>query len=96
MQLDIRIALLKRRPLAVGFLDPVLAEHPMARRQRGLDALGPVHLGDRDEGDFAGLAPGAARRGVDARADSGEVGGDIERGAGLRLGYGHVSVPCDD
>ena len=48
-----------------------------------------MRLANRDQGDILGGAAGAARRGCDARAHGGEIGGDGGGSAGReRLGHG--------
>lgn len=57
------------RPMGLGLLHAVLAEHPLAGRQRGSDAFIGLGLADGHQRDVAGIARGTCGRRGDARAN---------------------------
>src|SRR5262249_28394552 len=69
VQADVRTKPAQRRPFASGLLDAVLAEDPVAGREHRLDLGSTLGLGDGDELDGSGIAPGRARRGGNAGLD---------------------------
>jgi hypothetical protein len=87
MQLDIREALLQRRPF-VGFLHAVLAEHALARFDHRKNILDPERLADGHQRDRSRIAPVAERGLADFRADDFEP-----RGARVQIG-GQDSLLC--
>src|SRR5262249_10523801 len=68
--------LAQRRILRLRLLDPILAEKPMARRQRLPHGLSWMGLADGDQRDALRRAPGSLRSFLDPVPDGGEIGGD--------------------
>ena len=65
------------RDFLPGFLHAVLAEDSLAGGGGGLDGLGGVRFGDRDEADAVRFASGAPGGGGDLLPGAGEMGGDV-------------------
>lgn len=57
MKFDIRIGLKQRRPLALGFLNPVFAEDTLPCRDQRRNTLRRMGLGNCDKRDVVRIAP---------------------------------------
>jgi hypothetical protein len=62
MKSDIGPLLCESGPFGLRFLDPVLAEDPLARLQQWVDRLGRMSLGDGNQCDVGGGTAGERRR----------------------------------
>ena len=77
MERDIGVTGLDLRPFGLGLLDAVFGEETLPGGDRLGDGGGPLRLGDGDEGDSRGIAPGARGGGGDAGAHRRQIGPDV-------------------
>lgn len=77
MQFDARIFCLGRRPFALRFLHPVLAEKAMAGGKKRLDALGAMFFRYRNDADILALSAGFGCGLIETCGDPGEIGGGV-------------------
>ena len=73
VEFETGVAGFERRPFFQGLLDPVLAEHAFSFVDHGHNILRAKSLGDADEGHVLRIAPGIARRAINAGAHQGKA-----------------------
>src|SRR6202035_3285517 len=88
-QLETRMARFELRPLGLGFLHTIFAEHPLARGDDGLDRVGRKRLADGHERHRRRFARSLSASRLDVMPHAGERDGRIVQ---MIASYGISSI----